>query len=183
MIERHRGLRVTWLARRSGMGRARRVLLSLGVAHLLAVSLACTVVREVTPDGGPVVVPVPPKVMDLLFVMSLDPSASELAVSYDTLALQWIDALSMENVEVRRVALAPLHRRIGGEVPLLGVESGWLSTVQAYTSGYRAPLLTDGGGDDLANLRWLGTRLVKLVSTRRLSWGGPTSSLQPTGSS
>lgn len=147
--------------------RARSIVQGLALGQLLCLTLACTIIRHVGPeDGGAGPGPsAPPRVFDVLFIVDLDPSTANLASSYHTLIELWSAAIEMAGIDIRQAAIAPLHRRIGGEVPLLPLEdSGAFATLEQYTSGERAPLLTDPGLGDFDNLLWLGERLDHIGS-------------------
>jgi hypothetical protein len=142
--------------------KARRLFASAG---LLVLCLACTVIRDRDPpDSGPVVVD-PPEVagtVDLLVLVDLDPNAANLAASYAQVADNLRAALSEARVEVRKTALAPLHHRVGGVVPLLRADdSGMLaSVVSQYSIGEGAAFLSDVASHDYANVIDIGSRLA-----------------------
>jgi len=131
---------------------------------LLLSTIACTVIRDGDDDGGdgpPVVVePPPPAIVDLLVMVDLDPSATNLAAAHAEVVGSLVRELSGAGVEVRRSAVAPLHERVGSTVPLLGSGDELGTLVQRYSTGDGAAFLSDVGEDDYASLLTLGRTLA-----------------------
>ena len=145
--------------------RSRMLRIAASFALLLS-TIACTVIRDGDDDddggdGPPVVVdPPPPAVVDLLVVVDLDPSATNLAAAHAQVVGSLVGALSGAGVEVRRSAVAPLHERVGATVPLLGSGDELGTLIQRFSTGDGAAFLVDGGEADYANLLALGPTLA-----------------------
>jgi hypothetical protein len=145
--------------------RSRILRIAASFAILLS-TIACTVIRDDDPDetdgggGPPVVVEPDPAIVDLLVMVDLDPSATNLASSHAQIVGALGAALSAAGVQVRRSAVAPLHERVGATVPLLGSGEELGALVQRYSTGDGAAFLSDGADDDYANLLALGGALA-----------------------
>lgn len=135
------------------------LLLGASVLTSLSLGTACTVVRNAQPPPPDD----PVGVVDMLVLTSMAPAASNLSGPYETILFDLFDALESESVLVRRVAVAPLHSRVGAEVPLLhGAAPDELAmgrVTDEYTLGGPSVFLVDRASDDYANLLELGARL------------------------
>jgi hypothetical protein len=150
---------------RKPIDRSRVLRIAASFALLLS-TIACTVIRDGDDDDGgdspPVVVePPPPAVIDLLVMVDLDPSATNLAAAHGQVVGSLVGALSGAGVEVRRSAVAPLHERVGAAVPLLGSGDELGALIQRFSTGDGAAFLVDGGEADYANLLALGPTLAE----------------------
>lgn len=149
---------------RKPIDRSRALRLLASFALLLS-TIACTVVRDGDGDGGgggpPVPVdPPPPAVVDLLVMVDLDPSATNLAAAHVQVVGALVGELGRLGVMVRRSAVAPLHERVGPAVPLLGAGDELGTLVQRFATGEGAAFLSDAGEGDYANLLALGATLA-----------------------
>lgn len=98
----------------------RGTLIMAALALLALGQLAgCTIIRYVDrpPENngdGP-----PPRVVDMLVMVELDRTTVQLAPGYQGILTGLTAGLAAQNVQVRKVALAPMYRRTGGAVPLI----------------------------------------------------------------
>lgn len=150
----------------------RRVMGALRLLSLLALAAAlcgaCTIVRDPPPEsngdnnsnGGS------PPAVDVLVVSQLDPNAAELSVHFEQIVYGLRGALAEREVQVNRLALAPLHRQAEGAVPLLygeGDEEGEFSSLSEaiiyYGRDNGAEYLRETSSGESENLAALGMQL------------------------
>lgn len=138
------------------------------IAAVLAgatVALGCTVIRYVDGEDDPIEGP-PPKEIDLLVMMDMSRPTANLVQDYGNILGGITFALAQSNVTIRHAALAPLHSRAGGAVPLLygeGDEQGeffsFEEAVAFYTYDGGAEYLQDAASAEAENLAILGREL------------------------
>ncbi len=97
--------------------------------------------------------PPPPRVLDVLVLTQLDRSAGNLAPMYGQILSQLEADLGRENVALRQVGFAPLHRRAQDVVPLIygrtdGSQQGDFASPGEAISFYA----TDNGGQYLQQM-------------------------------
>lgn len=149
-----------------------KVLGALRIIALLALAAAlcsaCTIVREPPPEnngennsnGGS------PPAVDVLVVSQLDPNAAELSGRFEQIVYGLRGALAEREVQVNRLAMAPLHRQADGAVPLLygeGDEDGEFGTMSEaiiyYGRDNGAEHLRETSSGESENLAALGMQL------------------------
>jgi hypothetical protein len=142
--------------------RGRALVALLALVGLLVAASGCTIIKYVDPPDEDPPDPPPPKVVDMVVLVDLSRSAANLNESYHQVLGQLFAALGEKNISVRRAAMAPLYRRIGGAVPLLYGDkdpnsqfSGFGEAIAYYTFDDGAMFLqeeVDADGENLATL-------------------------------
>jgi hypothetical protein len=137
----------------------------LAVAVTYQMAVACTVVRYADDDENVVDGP-PPRQIDMLVMVDLDRAAANLTPDYGDILGKLAGGLAVQNVEIRRAALAPMYRRAQGTVPLLygaddpnGEFQDFADAIAFYTWDDGASYLQDSVVSDSSNLATLGAEL------------------------
>ena len=142
----------------------------------LIVACSCTVIRYVEPPPAPEPVVVEPREVDVLVLANLDPAVANLAWAYDEIVSQLGFAMAEHAISVRQIALSPLHRRVGEQVPLIGGSSdGQLllaPLAEDFAVGEPAAFLVDPGRAEYDNLRQLGAALASTPLYDAVNGGG-----------
>lgn len=133
---------------------------------LLILSLSgCTVIRYVDPEENNTTNngETPPRVVDMLVMVDMSRSSATLSNEYFRILGFLTSGLASQRVEVRKMALAPLDRRIGQTVPLIygtdDANAEFGSPAQAlvyYAKDGGTLFLTDEAESDFENLALLG---------------------------
>lgn len=142
-----------------------RIAILLAIIGGVYAAAGCTVVRYVDNDDDVVTGP-PPRVIDMLVMMDMSRATANLTEDYSTILGGVMFALAENNVTVRHAALAPLHSRAGGAVPLLYGEDdadgeffSFQEAVAFYTYDGGAEYLQDSAAAEGENLATLGGEL------------------------
>lgn len=135
---------------------------------LMMLSLSgCTVIRYVDPnENNSNNTTRPPRVVDMLVMVDLSRSSANLSGEYAAILSSLIGGLELQNVEVRRTALAPLERRSGETVPLFyGTDDpesefdNFGTAIAFYAQDGGDVFLTERAGSDGENLALLGMQI------------------------
>lgn len=150
-----------------------RFLSSSCIAALaLFVLSGCTIIRYIEGNNDDNNTdPPPPKIVDVLVMVELDRTTVQLAEEYQTILLGLGTGLGKANVQMRRVAMAPMYRRSGAAVPLIYGEGDASADFSSYAEAITFFAQDDGqrylrdetdtDGENLAAVGLeLGTRAI-----------------------
>jgi len=136
------------------------------IALLMLTLSGCTIIRYVDPNENNNGGTTPPREVDMLVLVDLSRSSANLSSEYARILGALMGGLELQNIDVRKTALAPLERRAGETVPLIygtgDDESEFRNFAEAIAFFARDGgdlYLTDPASSDGENLALLGMQL------------------------